>query len=122
MHLLREEWDTLEADFTHHYHGADLRALCWGPDGTRWSARRILGHILALPRDSATLRAHATPESSWDTTHELLAGVIDVTRAQTVSLVRTWGGEMPDPEPMTRPGQEPPQPKTVSLAEWASTL
>lgn len=121
MHLLREDWDALEADFTRYYN-ADLRALCWGPHGTRWSARRILVHIFALPRDSALIRAHMTPEASWETTHELLAAVIEAIRAQKVSLVRVWGGEIPDPEPVLRPGQEPPQPKTVSLAEWASTL
>ncbi|NNC10698.1 hypothetical protein HII28_02195 [Planctomonas sp. JC2975] len=119
MLLLRSEWEHLEADFTRYY-GADLRALCWG--SSRWSARRILGHIRSLPHDSATVRAHLTPEAQWETTHELLAAVVDVLRAQTVSLVRTWGGEMDDPKPLPRPGEKPAEIPTISLAEWAATL
>jgi hypothetical protein len=119
VHLLRTEWEPLEADFTRYYR-EDLRALCWGE--SRWGVRRLLAHIQHLPRDSATRRSLRGPEADWDQTAELLAGAIDVIRAQTVSLVRTWGGEMDDPIPLTRPGQEPAQPTTVSLSEWATTL
>lgn len=119
MHLLREEWEPLEADFTRYY-SADLRALCWGKD--RWSARRILGHIRALPPDCATVRRHMTPEQAWDTTHELLAGLFDAMQRHTAIYMQAHGVDTALPAPLPRPGQEPPEIPTVSLTEWAATL
>lgn len=123
MHLLREEWEHLEADFTRFYNGADLRALCWGD--TRWSARRILGHIQALPWDSATMRSCRGEEANWDQGSELLAGVIDALRVQTYTLAKSWGMDLEVPEAVARPGRgasAPSQVQTVSLSEWTSTL
>lgn len=116
MRLLRTEWDNVEADFTRFY-GRDLRALCWGE--SRWSVRRLFTHVTRLPRESALVRANLTPENEWETTHELLAGLIDVVRTGNANLMRAWGADVEFPEPLPRPGQKP---KTVSLAEFAATL
>lgn len=84
--------------------------------------RRILGHIHALPPDSATIRSRMTPELAWDQTHELLAGVIDLLRLQHATYLNAHGVNTDMPDPLPRPGQTVKEIPTISLAEWTATL
>lgn len=75
-----------------------------------------------LPRDSAYARTLRGEAAYWDETPEMLAVVADILQQQTWALLKAQGADIDAPEPLPRPGQKKPQPKTVSLSEWVSTL
>jgi hypothetical protein len=80
-------------------------------------------HVQNLPRDSAFARKVRGDAAYWDETPEMLAQVLEAIERQSFYFRKAnFEDAGQPPEPLPRPGQERPQPKTVSLSEWASTL
>ena len=68
------------------------------------------------------MRALDGAAAYWDENAELLASLLDAVERQTFYLLKVNGNDPPVPEPLRRPGKFRAEPKTVTLADWASTL
>ena len=117
---LADDWATLEADFTRFY-GHDLRQLCWGD--SPWGCRRLLAHVVALPPDSATVRARMKAPLGWDNATEMQAAAVDSIRHFTSVMVAINSERAGDPLPrVVRPYEDAPVLESISLAAFGALI
>lgn len=83
--------------------------------------RRLLGHIKALPPDSALARHLAGERVGWTTATELEARAVDALRRLEFYIATALGGNPDAPERTPRPGENV-EPAVVSLPEFARIL
>lgn len=72
----------------------------------RLSWRRLGVLVAALPRESATVRAHVGEAAEWGHVEHLLAAAVDV--LQQANWQRAGNRNAPKPQPLRRPGQAQP--------------
>lgn len=95
--MLLDQFAELEADFARFY-SIDLPTAMWG--SAPITVRRFRNLVVALPRESATVRA-LVPHPDWGMREELLAGI-----AELVDQGNRWfysahkSSSAADPEPV----------------------
>lgn len=114
--MLSECPDELTADFRRFY-------TCRLEDALTEESPRTLGAwAVSLPREGAVHRK-LNPESEWDLTPQLLAGILDVLNMRRFEAAKLAGAKAAtQPKPLERPGVKSADTETVGASEGFDTV